>query len=346
MRVLIYGGCHAGVLKRVLSRHAAGEHVFDTLINFQLIRTKTPFPYERLGQYDAVVFSPVLNQGDWNTEYLEAACKTAGIKTVKFPWLQWGGYWPKARKRYWGRNAEWGLPSLTDLGYRIDGFEPFYEALFDPAHFEADLSGWLDFTTTRLMEHERAGGVDIRISDWIIQNYAAKQLFLTPDHPSTELYKFVMHQLGELLGLRLDPGFYASSLQLQEGVRLPILPAMQKALGLSFASAEWAHHDFLGHAFYGLREFALSYHDKSRVRLAEATSNTVLKSEEFVRLGSDQAERTPVKKGVRLLMQLVEGVSKPAHQCIQLIGNLEASHAGNGRRHIFLRHWTFTAPTL
>lgn len=345
MRLLIYGGCHAGVFKKVFARYAAGEHTFDTLVNFQLIRTQTPFPYDRLGQYDAVLFSPILNQGDWNTSELEEVCKRIGVRTVKFPWLQWGGYWPKAKKRSWGRNAEWGLPILKALAAEEKSFDGFYRRLFESSQITNELQGWLAFTTDRLIAQEESAKVDIRISSWILDHYDKQQLFLTPDHPSTTLYKYVVRQAADALGLSIDPAFYASSFELQEGVRTPILPAVQSALNLAFTSPEWAHHDFLGDGTFGLREFALSYFDPSNVRLAQATTKTVLKLRPVAHSTEDRTGRTAVAKNSRILLQLLDEKPIASHRRIRIVNPL-SSDPEPADQYIFASHWDLVAPAF
>lgn len=346
MNILVYGGCHAGVLRHVLARHATGEHRVDMLVNFQLIRTNTPFPYERLPRYDWVIFSPVLNREAWNTTHLEAACRTAGVKTLKFPWLQWGGYWPQVRKRTWGKNSEWGLPRLAELGRADMGFDAFYEHLFDPSAFGDGLGDWIDFTTTRLQANERNGEVDLPVSDWIAEHHAAAQLFLTPDHPSNHLYKHLVRRIADALGLRIEPGFYASSLELQEGVRLPVLPAIQKAMGLSFSSAEWGHHEFLGPASYGLHEFAMSYHQASRVRLGLALGNTALKAVDAMGAGPGAPGRQPVRKGTRMLMRMVDAPTFVAHDAVALLDNVNVDQPSLAPMYLFREHWSVSSPSL
>ena len=289
-------------------------------------------------------FSPVLNKADWNTEHLEAACRRAGVKTLKFPWLQWGGYWPQAATRKWGAHGEWGLPRLTELGRQREPFERFYDRLFDPATFVDGLSDWVDFTTSRLQANERRGEVDLPVSDWIHQHYRDEQLFLTPDHPSNALYKHLMARIADALGLVLEPGFFSSRLEFQEGVRLPVLPAIQRALGLAFSSAEWGHHEFLGELSYGLREFALSYHVASQVVLGQTRHNTVLKTPEAMGAGPGAKGRTPVRLGARRLMRLVEAPPQSGHRAVALLDNVDANEPSRSPLYLLSQHWQLLEP--
>lgn len=103
MKILIYGGCHATALKRILDKYSLSEVSVDTLINYQIIATKAVFPYENLKNYDLVLFNPILNRGEYNSTRIEERCKQYGTPYLKYPWLQWGGYWPEPKKRNWGK---------------------------------------------------------------------------------------------------------------------------------------------------------------------------------------------------------------------------------------------------
>lgn len=318
MRILIYGGCHATAIKRIFDRYLLGRHDVSTLVNFQLIRSKIPFPYASLAGTDLVVFSPILNQGEWNTSHLEQACGNQGVKFLKFPWLQWGGYWPNARKRLWGPHGEWCVPRLHELATASPGFEDFYRALFEPSAFSSLLPGWLEKTTRKLIDNETAGATDIRISGYISDNFARHQLFLTPDHPSTELYKYLIRELSDRAGLEIDPGFYHLSTQVQEGVRTPVMPGVARALALQFCAGEWAHHDFLGDNTLSLRQHAMSYHPATPIMLAETTHATRAK------VSSDPSgtvERLiPLHKRTHLPVAPMEGAAPAHHQRFRVLG--------------------------
>jgi len=100
MKVLFYGGCHAPILCQIFKRHATSVTAdsFEFLVNFKIIDSGKPFPYSDAKKYSTVVMSPINNQGQWNTEHLLEFCRSNGIKTVVFPWLQWNGYFPEVEK--------------------------------------------------------------------------------------------------------------------------------------------------------------------------------------------------------------------------------------------------------
>jgi Polysaccharide biosynthesis enzyme WcbI len=345
MRILIYGGCHASAFKRILDRYALGDIEVDMLVNFRLVAEKKPFPYEILGNYDLVIFNPILNKAELNTIHLENACKQRNIKYYKYPWLQWEGYWPQARKRYWGKYSEWGMPSVLELTAKggkdaaADSnatFESYYEGLFEANNFEYAMNKVVEETTRKLRLLEETGNVDIRISDFILENYRKKQLFLTPDHPTNALYKYVIEHMTAAVGIKIDPAFYGASIEIQEGVRTPILPGVAKALNLEFASTEWAHKEFLGNTHYTLRDWAKSSFPGTKMFLGVAKINTRIKQVEGIR-------KLNYAKQSTVLFTELPNVAVPHHTGALLHG---AKDGNFSRALLFRPHWEFFTASM
>jgi hypothetical protein len=229
MRVLFYGGCHALALETLFRASAAGSHRFSSLQNFELINSGTPFPYERLTSCDAVVYSPVRNKDQWNTSHLQERCDALGIPTVRFPWLQWNGYFPDVTHLDRAPHI-WGYQRLIDLAGQGAGFpELLAEARqgFDPV-------GYARYAFDRLEENE--SDVDIPISGFIRRAYREQRLFLTPNHPALPLYLYVQKQVAHRLGIQLK--WFVRHEELHPDAFL-ILPTAAHALGLRFAGDEY-----------------------------------------------------------------------------------------------------------
>ena len=79
MRVLNYGGCRAGVLRQIFDQYTDVD--VDHITNYKMISARKTFPYEKLSEFDWVVYSPIKNKGEWNTEYLVENCKIRGVRT-------------------------------------------------------------------------------------------------------------------------------------------------------------------------------------------------------------------------------------------------------------------------
>jgi hypothetical protein len=229
MRVLFYGGCHAVALEALFRASAVGAHQFSSLQNFELINTGTPFPYERLTDYDAVVYSPVRNKDEWNTVHLQERCDALRIPTIRFPWLQWNGYFPDVT--HIDRPPHiWGYQRLIDRA----GEGASFSDLLAEAREGFDPVGYARYAFERLEENE--AGVDIPISGFIRRHYRQQRLFLTPDHPALPTYLHVQKQIARRLGIRLR---WFSQHEEHHPDALIILPTVRDALDLRFAGGEY-----------------------------------------------------------------------------------------------------------
>lgn len=231
MRVLFYGGCHAVALCNLFRRHAKGTHQFEAIENYKIIEAGTPFPYDEAASFDAVAYSPIVNKGDWNTIHLQSQLE-GKTKLIRFPWLQWNGYFPDvvhvdAEPHSWGfrpimREIKWISTPETILRLSTDGLESNARAYFEEA-------------TEELRKKET--GADAKILDFILANYQAKRLFLTPDHPTRTLYAEVARQIGALLDIAITVPARGRELHID---KLPILPAVAKGLGLLWEDSTYA----------------------------------------------------------------------------------------------------------
>jgi Polysaccharide biosynthesis enzyme WcbI len=346
MKLLIYGGCHASAIKFILDKYSLCDVVVDTLVNYRLISTREPFPFDRLLQYDFVLFNPILNRAEYNTTLVEDHCRAKGIRFFKYPWLQWGGYWPLPKKRTWGSNAEWALfhqreqaekfaQKFSALGAQQQ-FEAYYESLFEGAQYQSLMEQEVEKTTRQLQSREKEEGVDIKISDYILENYREKQLFLTPDHPTVELYKFVVPHIASALGISLDPSFASSRVEIQEGIRTPILPGVADALGLAFHAADWGNDEFLGDCYYSLRDYARTTFPGLPIRLATACNTTRIKS-------ADSDDATPFNVKKKLLIQLRQEPTLRDHLMVDVLGPLPLRRT---RALLYKPHWQLDAPSF
>ena len=345
MKLLIYGGCHAEALRRIFDKYSLSELTVDTLVNFQIIAEKTPFPYKDLRNFDFILFNPILNQGEYNTSNIEDHCKRFGIPFLRYPWLQWGGYWPEPKKRNWGENREWGIFFLKEHSARYScqsdrahdesgSFERYYESLFEKKSFEHIMEREVEKTTKQLIFREAEGGVDFSISTHINENFHKKRLFLTPDHPSIELYKYLVKQIAQALNIRIDPSFYSSNIEIQEGIRTPILPGVAAALNLNFSASDWCNKEFLGDSSYSLREFARTTFPGMPIFLASTKNNTRLKE-------LDSGDATSIGPKKKLLVSLDENDAPKDHIKAQIFG--PAPYRRKSAL-LYKPHWTFSSP--
>ncbi|MCJ2136715.1 WcbI family polysaccharide biosynthesis putative acetyltransferase [Methylobacterium sp. J-026] len=240
MKLLLYGGCHAVIIKRLIDELGpAHRHQVECLVNFQLINSGKSFPYESLPAYDAVIYSPISNKGEYNTSFLDEACLAANVQAIRFPWLEWHGYAPSAQKKlFWGHHG-WYFPELVSSSCNFTNFDDFvYFALNEfPSYETIKLS--YEYSTNRIIDQEIGSKCEIRVSDFILKNYQDRRLFLIPDHPTTYLYQYILNEIEALVGTPLVAAWPSNLPELQPEERTPILPRIASEMGLTFNDTSW-----------------------------------------------------------------------------------------------------------
>lgn len=245
MRILVYGGCHAGVIKEILLRFCDEVTRCDLITNYLLIASGVPFPVEKLSEYDAVIFSPIFNKDSYNTSDLPDLCVQAGALPVCYPWLQWNGYHPEALKypgvdwlyRFWIQAQAQRVENESEAQAQ----EGWPRELSD-YNFAANLST----TTGYLLEQEHKSNSNIRMANFIMENYRKSSLFLTPDHPSDIIYKELIRQIASMLGVTIRTEFFHGSEQFHPEMKLPILDEVVERLDLTFSDSSYKCAELLG----------------------------------------------------------------------------------------------------
>jgi hypothetical protein len=249
-KILLYGGCHANVLKPLLQRSLVTRSKIDVIINYEIISRCEPFPDDILNNYDYFIFSPINNKEQWNTDRLKKKCEDCGVSTISFPWLQWNGYFPNITKMNYNGNDIWFYKSLMDKASEYDNVDLYISAVMDPDSNIFDVRKNFDETTGRLIEHESNNATDVIVSKYILKNYQRKLLFLTPDHPTRVLYTEVLRQILRKINKVSWPIWISE--EPQNEAWTPILPYVSKQLELNFTRT---HFRYNGEKPYKLYEF-------------------------------------------------------------------------------------------
>ncbi|MFZ2987817.1 WcbI family polysaccharide biosynthesis putative acetyltransferase [Ideonella sp.] len=344
MKLLIYGGCHAEILKRIILRYGEGIKNVSIVTNFKIIAKKSPFPLNRLDGVDLVIFNPIHRDDEYNTRNLERELESRSIRYIKYPWLQWSGYWPNARRRYWGTDSEWGMPLLDALANSSKDFEEFSRKAHDPEAFQLIAESALQATSNRLIQGEVADEVHVKISDFILNNYRKKRLFLTPDHPSIHLYRHVVLKLAKLGGFSIDPSFLSSAIEPQPRAMTPILPGVARALGLKFDASDWRQEQFLPGSDYKLTEYLASCFPTADVFLAVAQAPTRIEVVTPARPDGHPLQ-IPVDPGRRLMIQRTSA-KDPTHTRVKVLGEHGLTEFNGRPVKINPDHWIFHRATF
>ena len=264
MRILLYGGCHAQVIRDYLQAVLPGKVDCTLLVNFELIRTATPFPYADLSGYDVVIFSPIENKAEYNTEHLVAACKSAGVQAICFPWLEWHGYCPGATKGVFKDRFQWHYPDLIAKAAAFDGtFDAFCDEVTATFPHDDMIDACLESSTAHLRGSEQRHEMAVTASDFILDHFQTTRLFLISDHPSRLCYQHVFAQILPLIGIDpRDIPIHLASIPQGEPQwrwRTPILPKVARRLGLAFDDAIWFDDEVVPARQLDLRTYLALY---------------------------------------------------------------------------------------
>ena len=263
IKILLYGGCHALVLRDLF------ETLFDSadvelqlLINFHLIASAQPFPYERLNWCDVFIYSPIENKGEYNTDLLLERCHASDATPLCFPWMEWHGYCPGAVKGVFKGRFQWYYPALIALAERFERFGPFMDHVV--ANFPANdvIDQTFAVSGGKLASSEARHEMPVRISGFIETFYRSSRLFMISDHPSLILYLHVLDQISERVGLRRRHELQRDEPQWRW--RTPILPKVAERLRLSFTDTGWVDDELIPNRTLSLETYlGLYFHQDS-----------------------------------------------------------------------------------
>lgn len=344
VRILFYGGCHAAAMRRIVDQYAVNVKKAEHLTNFVLIREKRPFPYDQLKNFDLVIFNPILNKHDHNTSHLEDYCRAQGIGMVKYPWLQWEGYYPTIRKIGPGWYSGWWMTGLDEIADESQSFQDFAGDVFEGTALHDQALDNLERTSGFLARLEAT--TDVKILAHVQDNFRSTRLFLTPDHASSELYKYILAEISRLCGLRLDPAFYHTGQEIQAGIQIPVLPSVARALDLRFpGGGDFQNSLVMGSSTLSLTEYLKLHYWRRQVCFATAAGNTRLRDPET-------GEAHAIKEGTEILGIASTDRISQGYQKVEVLRSLR----GETRRrfplplgrdlNFFARHWQMRAEAV
>jgi hypothetical protein len=258
-RILIYGGCHAQIIRELLCKVLApGAFELSLLVNFQLIASGKQFPYADLERYDVVIYSPIENHGDYNTDRLREACAAIGCHCICFPWLEWHGYCIGAQKGVFKGRHQWYYPELQALAERFIDFDTFYEYAVDNFPDDRTIDRIFNASTAMIRAAEQKHEMVVRISDFIASHFQANRLFFISDHPSLAVYAEIIAQI--LVALKCSPHAALGVEEPQWQLRTPIFPRVAKRIGLKFHDSDWVDHELMPGESWNLRAYLQLYY--------------------------------------------------------------------------------------
>jgi hypothetical protein len=244
--LLVYGNCQAGCIAAFMSRTLAFSEAFDipTLLGIhQMVEA------DLIGLYGHVNEASVLLSQDVSANYRGADFSSAHLvsllqpntKVLYFPSLYFSAYFPNllylrnpvTGGMFTGPGGDYHDRDILDSYIAKRTIPETSRYLLDENHYDVD-SVIRSFEEGCVEMRRREKHIDVKLSDYIADNFADRRLFYVFNHPANEVMFEVCSQVAKLL----DVSFSADALKNVDhwlsGASFPIPPAVHKALGLRF----------------------------------------------------------------------------------------------------------------
>ena len=241
MKLIIYGGCHANhIANFIKGKIANNENInIKTIINFQLITSKKPFPWKDLEGIDGFICSPVNNKKGYNTKEILQYCVNRDIKTFVYPWLRFDGYFPFIKRVMNGwkynicLNKKFNYEEETPDKQRIQ-----IETFLAENLSQCKINNHIEKCLTEIKEREKISKADFILSEFVEKNLEYKPLFFTPEHASNAVYDALANSIITKFDLPcsyVDQSFKPTEKndEAQSRFRVPILKQVSEFLKIT-----------------------------------------------------------------------------------------------------------------
>ena len=189
--ILIFANCQGGVIKKFLKYFLQNTEIIH-IINYEednnLIKNLSKcsiFIYQNNGNK----LKLILNK-------LSKECKKISIPYIFNDGIASLSYAPKSKK--WGYGKIYGDEIIIDLINKNYPKEDIIE-MFLNNQIDFNLSNRIEVSFNELLKREK--NIDIKIHSFIKDNYKSKNLFLTHNHPTTEVFKFIIIEILKILNI-------------------------------------------------------------------------------------------------------------------------------------------------
>jgi hypothetical protein len=255
MKICVYGNCQAGVVKDLLE-FFSGEHISyigDGNLDIHHITTWENIHLNREMDYDWVnkncdifLYQPIKDsRGVHSTNYILPKLKDS-IKKIGIPFVYSNWLWPISMNPNNDKNGFNNNYTDVNIDCEFSGID-FLKQFHSPQEAEhAFFNGDIDFNLVDRMKsnlksiRNQERSTDIKISDFIEENFFKELLFYRDVHPSIFLLKEICRRVLSFLGLPYDLSLAKKNLDLNlfpavTGGYQPLSPHSFSELNLNFS---------------------------------------------------------------------------------------------------------------
>lgn len=244
--VIVYGNCHTETLTDMLLAcpRLTEQYEIKRICPVHTIKTKDYFDEPVFHECDVFIHQSIRLQNRYGEEFasekvirkLKPGCRIIAIPNLyHLPKCFFPQYSEEPELK---RNGEtvFFRDSVIDAGRRarLSEREIVAEYLRDDLYSEQEILDSFAAFIEKVRQREREW--DVKIADFIVENYRQHQLFFDPNHPTNYLLRFVADRVAEILldeaGKQKQYEFDMSRVRTMDCYEMPVCNAVRKALRL------------------------------------------------------------------------------------------------------------------
>ena len=225
--IVIYSNCQSKGIRFFLNLVIEGN--YEEILNYEYIRHKKELPLDVIKKADIFIYQPIdKKHGVYSTDpsvsdgvmsHLSPNCKT-----ITFPYIYNSAFWGIVPHGY-GND----IVGNTNHDKKYINTEPIKKLKSEGKSFETVtqmfLNGEIDFKYKERFDEcikilkEKEEVCDVKVSDFILKYTKNIRLFLTPNHPTTQVYIHCVNQILRKLKINknLEQGNFDPNLIKMEG---------------------------------------------------------------------------------------------------------------------------------
>lgn len=251
----VYGNCQSIVISKLMQNTNVlkEKYVFCEFpfVQDMKIEAEKGFHEDYMKFFSVFIYQNVSDKNNYGkklaTEDLVLKCLNKNCKTVSIPFVYFKGYFPQYIKNK--RDSKLGLcpygdriiQDFCEMGKSTEWIleRVKKEDLFS----ETEIQNNLDETIQELRRREEK--CDIKILDWILENYQKQYLFYSPNHPTNMCFKELVRRILQYLGYQ-NLIIETEGIMKSDIIKCCIYPSVYKLLGLKFPMEKFRFHSKLG----------------------------------------------------------------------------------------------------
>ena len=196
-RAVFIGNCQVSGIRKILKHTDFYEkYTVEEFANWQMIASHSAPPTKSLACADLVIYQPLsdvhgcFSTNPKNPDNMLEVCKP-DVTTISMPRIHNNSLWPIFRKNH--LNIYYGGNNFTD--------KPIQELLHLYDSGQLDFGFEERYIKNKCISVEKERDTDVKVVDFIDDNITKKRMFLTHDHPTTDVFIHCTMQVCDILDI-------------------------------------------------------------------------------------------------------------------------------------------------